>query len=250
MWKWIKRLYHRLGSPKWFYTLSGKWLPWFAAASLLLLSAGLVLSLLFAPVDYQQGNSYRILFIHVPAAFLAQSVYVFMATAGVVFLVWKIKMADVIAQSLAPIGAVMTFIALVTGAIWGKPTWGTWWLWDARLTSMLILFFLYIGVLALREALQPQELAAKATALLAIIGVINIPIIKYSVDWWYTLHQPASFTLTAKPTMPPEMYIPLLIMVLGYYALLGWSVLLSARAEVLKREAKSSWVIKELTQKK
>ena len=250
MWKWIKRLYHRLGSPKWFYTLSGKWLPWFAAASLLLLSAGLGLSLLFAPVDYQQGNSYRILFIHVPAAFLAQSVYVFMAPAGVVFLVWKIKMADVIAQSLAPIGAVMTFIALVTGAIWGKPTWGTWWLWDARLTSMLILFFLYIGVLALREALQPQELAAKATALLAIIGVINIPIIKYSVDWWYTLHQPASFTLTAKPTMPPEMYIPLLIMVLGYYALLGWSVLLSARAEVLKREAKSSWVSKELTQKK
>lgn len=250
MWKWIKRLYHRLGSPKWFYTLSGKWLPWFAAASLLLLSAGLVLSLLFAPVDYQQGNSYRILFIHVPAAFLAQSVYVFMATAGIVFLVWKIKMADVIAQSLAPIGAVMTFIALVTGAIWGKPTWGTWWLWDARLTSMLILFFLYIGVLALREALQPQELAAKATALLAIIGVINIPIIKYSVDWWYTLHQPASFTLTAKPTMPPEMYIPLLVMVLGYYALLGWSVLLSARAEVLKREANSSWVIEELTQKK
>lgn len=249
MWNWLKTLYHRLGSPRWYYQITGKWLPWFALASLVLLGVGLVLSLAFAPVDYQQGNSYRIMFIHVPAAFLAQSVYVFMALAGVVFLVWKIKMADIVAQSLAPLGAVMTFTALVTGAIWGKPTWGTWWLWDARLTSMLILFFLYLGVIALREALSPQELAAKATALLAIIGVINIPIIKYSVNWWYTLHQPASFKITAKPTMPPEMYIPLLLMVLGYYALLGWSVLLSTRAEVLKREAKSTWVIEELTRK-
>lgn len=242
MWNWLKRLYHRLGSPKWFYHITGKWLPWFAVSSLVLLGSGLVLGLAYAPMDYQQGNSFRIMYIHVPAAFLAQSVYMMMAVAGVVLLVWKMKMADVVAQALAPIGAIMTFISLVTGAIWGMPTWGTWWMWDARLTSMLILFFLYLGVMALREAVSPQEVAAKACALLAIVGVINIPIIKYSVDWWYTLHQPASITLTKKPTMPASMYVPLLLMVLGFYALMGWSVLLRARAEVLRREAKSGWV--------
>lgn len=222
--------------------MTGKWLPWFAMSSLLLLGLGLVLGLAYAPMDYQQGNSFRIMYIHVPAAFLAQSVYMMMAAAGVVLLVWKMKMADVVAQALAPIGAIMTFISLVTGAIWGMPTWGTWWMWDARLTSMLILFFLYLGVMALREALSPQEVAAKACALLAIVGVINIPIIKYSVDWWYTLHQPASIKLTEKPAMPASMYLPLLFMVLGFYALLGWSVLLRSRAEVLRREAKSGWV--------
>lgn len=249
MWNWLKTFYHRLGSPRWYYQITGKWLPWLAIFSLVFLGVGLVLGLAFAPVDYQQGNSYRIMFIHVPAAFLAQSIYVLMAISGVIFLVWKMKMSDLVAQSLAPLGAVMTFIALVTGAIWGKPTWGTWWLWDARLTAMLILFFLYLGVIALREALQPEELAAKATALLAIIGVVNIPIIKYSVNWWYTLHQPASFKITAKPTMPPEMYIPLLLMVLGFYALLAWSVVLSTRAKILKREAKTSWVAEELSRK-
>lgn len=242
MWNWIKTLYHRLGSPKWFYQITGKWLPWFAVSSLVLLGIGLVMGLAYAPMDYQQGNSFRIMYIHVPAAFLAQSVYMMMAAAGVVLLVWKIKMADVVAQALAPVGAAMTFISLVTGAIWGMPTWGTWWMWDARLTSMLILFFLYLGVMALREALSPQEMAAKACALLAIVGVINIPIIKYSVDWWYTLHQPASIKLTEKPSMPASMYLPLLFMVLGFYALLGWSVLLRARSEVLRREAKSGWV--------
>ncbi len=242
MWNWIKTLYHRLGSPKWFYQITGKWLPWFAVSSLLLLGVGLVMGLAYAPMDYQQGNSFRIMYVHVPAAFLAQSVYMMMAAAGVVMLVWKIKMADVVAQALAPVGAAMTFISLVTGAIWGMPTWGTWWMWDARLTSMLILFFLYLGVIALREALSPQEVAAKACALLAIVGVINIPIIKYSVDWWYTLHQPASIKLTEKPAMPASMYLPLLFMVLGFYTLLGWSVLLRARSEVLRREAKSGWV--------
>lgn len=242
MWNWLKTLYHRLGSPKWFYQITGKWLPWFAVSSVLFLAVGLVMGLAYAPMDYQQGNSFRIMYVHVPSAFLAQSVYMMMAAAGVVMLVWKIKMADVVAQALAPIGAVMTFISLVTGAIWGMPTWGTWWMWDARLTSMLILFFLYLGVIALREALSPQEVAAKACALLAIVGVINIPIIKYSVDWWYTLHQPASIKLTEKPSMPASMYLPLLFMVLGFYALLGWSVLLRARSEVLRREAKSGWV--------
>lgn len=249
MWNWLKTLYHRLGSPKWFYQITGTWLPWFAVSTVLLLVVGLVWGLAYAPMDYQQGNSFRIIYIHVPAAFLAQSVYMMMAVAGVVLLVWKMKMADVVAQALAPIGAAMTFIALVTGAIWGVPTWGTWWMWDARLTAMLILFFLYLGVMALREAVKPQEVAAKACALLAIVGVINIPIIKYSVDWWYTLHQPATFTLTEKPAMPASMWVPLLIMVLGFYALLGWSVLLRARAEILRREYKAGWV-REILQRK
>ncbi|WP_114418730.1 heme ABC transporter permease [Marinospirillum perlucidum] len=249
MWKWLTTLYHRLASPKWFYQISGLWLPWFAVVSLLFIGAGLIWGLAYAPMDYQQGNSFRIIYVHVPAAFLAQSIYVMMALAGVVLLVWKIKMADVVAQSLAPVGASMTFIALVTGAIWGVPTWGTWWMWDARLTSMLILFFLYLGVIALREALKPQDTAAKACALMAIVGVINIPIIKYSVDWWYTLHQPATFTLTEKPAMPASMWVPLLLMVIGFYAFLGWSLLLRARAEVLRREHKSGWV-KDLLQRK
>ena len=139
------------------------------------------------------------MYIHVPAAILAQSGYMMMAVAGAVFLIWRMKLADVALQCAAPIGATLTFLALVTGAIWGKPTWGTWWVWDARLTSTLILFFLYIGVMALRSAMQGRESVGRATAMLAVVGVINLPIIKYSVDWWFTLHQPSSFALTEKP---------------------------------------------------
>lgn len=146
------------------------------------------------PQDYQQGNSFRIIYIHVPAAMLAQSCYVLLAVAGVVGLVWKMKLADVALQCAAPIGAWMTAVALVTGAIWGKPTWGSWWVWDARLTSMLILLFLYFGIIALGQAISNRDSAAKACAVLAIVGVVNIPIIKYSVEWWNTLHQGATFT--------------------------------------------------------
>ncbi|WP_425427906.1 heme ABC transporter permease [Terasakiispira papahanaumokuakeensis] len=242
MWNWLKQCYHRLGSPKWFYQISGRWLPWFGVACVLLLSIGLVWGLAFAPMDYQQGNSFRIIYLHVPAAILAQSIYMMMAAMGVVLLVWKIKMADVLAKALAPIGASMTFLALVTGSIWGMPTWGTWWVWDARLTSMLILLFLYLGVIALREALSPEDAAAKACAILAIVGVINIPIIKYSVDLWYTLHQPATFSLTEKPAMPMEMWLPLLVMVLGFYCFLAWATLLRARHEILRREQQAHWV--------
>ncbi|MFK7159788.1 heme ABC transporter permease [Marinospirillum sp. MEB164] len=251
MWNRLKTLYHRLGSPKWFYTLTGRWLPWILVLSLALLVTGSIWGLAIAPQDFQQGHSFRIIYIHVPAAFLAQSIYVMMAISGVVLLVWKIKMTDIIATALVPIGATMTFISLVTGAIWGVPTWGTWWMWDARLTSMLILFFLYLGMIALRLAVKPQETAAKACALMAIVGVVNIPIIKYSVDWWYTLHQPATFRIVggASSAMPASMALPLLVMVLGFYCFLAWVVIVHARALILQREGQAGWV-KELMKEK
>ena len=164
-------------------------------------------------------------------------------------MVWKMKLADVALQQAAPIGAWMTFIALVTGAVWGKPTWGAWWVWDARLTSMLILLFLYFGIIALGQAISNRDSAAKACAVLSIVGVVNIPIIKYSVEWWNTLHQPATFTVTEKPAMPVEMWLPLLIMVLGFYCFFAVVLLMRMRLEVLRRESRSSWVkaeVKEL----
>ena len=234
--------FHKLGSPKWFYEISGKLMPWIAVFSLLALIVGSVWGLVFAPEDYQQGNSFRIIYIHVPAAILAQSCYMMLAVAGVVGLVWRIKLADVALQCAAPIGAWMTFVALITGSIWGKPTWGTYWEWDARLTSMLILLFLYFGIIALRMAISNRDTAAKATAVMAIVGVINIPIIKYSVDWWNTLHQSATFTVTEKPAMPPEMWLPLLVMVLAFYGLFTLNLFMRMRLEILKREHKTRWV--------
>ncbi|WP_395504584.1 heme ABC transporter permease [Ectopseudomonas hydrolytica] len=241
-WTW----FHKWVSPKWFYEMSGRWLPWLSIAAVLLIVSGLVWGLAFAPPDYQQGNSFRIIYIHVPAAFLAQSIYVTLAIAGLVGLVWKMKLADVALQQAAPIGAWMTAIALLTGAIWGKPTWGTYWVWDARLTSMLILLFLYFGVIALGNAISNRDSAAKACAVLAIVGVVNIPIIKYSVEWWNSLHQTATFKITEKPAMPVEMWLPLLLAVLGFYCFFGAVLLYRMRLEVLKREARSSWVKTEV----
>ncbi|GGM02826.1 heme exporter protein C [Pseudomonas asuensis] len=238
--KWT--FFHKLGSPKWFYEISGRWLPILGWAAVLLILAGTVWGLVFAPQDYQQGNSFRIIYIHVPAAFLAQSGYLLLAIAGVVSLVWKMKLADIALKCAAPVGAWMTFIALVTGSIWGKPTWGTWWVWDARLTSMLILLFLYFGIIALGQAISNRDSSAKACAVLAIVGVINLPIIKYSVEWWNTLHQPATFTLTEKPAMPAQMWLPLLVMVVGFYCFFGAVVLMRMRLEVLRRESRTSWV--------
>ena len=226
--------------------MSGRWLPWLSIAAVLLIAAGLIWGLAFEPPDYQQGNSFRIIYIHVPAAFLAQSIYVTLAIAGLVGLVWKMKLADVALQQAAPIGAWMTAIALLTGAILGKPTLGTYWVWDARLTSMLILLFLYFGVIALGNAISNRDSAAKACAVLAIVGVVNIPIIKYSVEWWNSLHQTATFKITEKPAMPMEMWLPLLLAVLVFYCFFGAVLLYRMRLEVLKREARSSWVKAEV----
>jgi heme exporter protein C len=238
MWQW----FHKLGSPRYFFDLSGKWLPWIGVSALLLLCLGMVWGLAFAPEDYQQGNSYRIMYVHVPAAILAQSSYVMMASAAVVFLVWKIKLADIAMQCAAPIGATVTFIALVTGAIWGKPTWGAYWVWDARITSMLILLFLYLGVIALQYAYQSVDAASKAGAILALVGTVNIPIIYKSVDWWYTLHQPATIKLTSAPSMHPDMFQPLLVMILGFYIFYALALIVGTRSEILRRERKTGWV--------
>lgn len=240
MLKW----FHKLGSPRSFFEMTGVWLPWLAGMSMSLLAIGAVWALGYVPEDYQQGNSVRIMYIHVPAAMLAQSAYMAMAVASAVFLIWRIKMADIAASCIAPFGASITFLALVTGAIWGKPTWGTWWVWDARLTSTLVLFFLYAGAIALRAAMDNRPNAARACALLVLVGVVNLPIIKYSVDWWYTLHQSASFSLTEKPAMPIEMWAPLLFMVIAFYFTFATIAILRMRNEILVRERKSDWVRK------
>ena len=242
MWTSLKRLYHKMGSPKWFYEISTRWSPWFLLVGSVLMITGVVWGLAFAPADYLQGNSFRIIYIHVPASLLSQSAYIMMAAAGLVGLVWKMKMSFVMAKVIAPIGASLAIMSLLTGAIWGKPTWGTWWVWDARLTSMLILLFLYFGVIAIYNAIENEEMANKAAGILAIVGSINIPIIKYSVEWWNTLHQPATITLTKKPTMAPEMFIPLLLTIIGFYCWFAVWVFARTRNELLWRERRTKWV--------
>lgn len=246
MWQKLIRLYHRLGSPKWFYEITENWSKWLALVLVPLSVAGLVLGLLYAPADYQQGNSFRIVYIHVPAALVAQSAYIMMAVCGAFYLIWHMKLAAWAAQAIAPIGASFCLIALLTGAIWGKPTWGTYWIWDARLTSMLVLLFLYLGVIALRQAIENEEITHKACAILALVGMVNIPIIKYSVEWWNTLHQGATLTLTKKPSMHPDMLLPLILMILAGYLLFGILMLMRVRNQILWHERKKKWVIKQL----
>mgnify|MGYP003683114831 CR=1 FL=1 len=237
-WQW----FHRLGSPRWFYEKTNAWIPWLAILSIALLVVGAVWGLGFAPTDAKQGNSYRIIYIHVPASFLALAGYYTMAISGAVGLIWKMKLADMVMKCAAPIGAVLTFVALITGAVWGKPTWGTWWIWDARITSMLVLLFLYLGVIALQEAYQHQDTANKASAILALVGTVNIPIIYKSVDWWYTLHQPATLKFTSESTIHWSMLYPLLTMIVGFYVFFALVLLMRTRTEILQRERKTRWV--------
>ena len=237
-WQW----FHRLGSPRWFYEKTTVWLPWLATLSIALLLTGAVWGLAFAPADFKQGNSYRIIYIHVPAAFLALAGYYIMAISGAVGLIWKMKLPFMVMKSAAPIGALLTFVSLVTGSIWGKPTWGTWWEWDARITSMLILFFLYLGMIALQQAFTHRDTADKASAVLALVGMVNIPIIYKSVDWWNTLHQPATIKFTSKSSIDPSMLYPLLTMVIGFYVFYALVLLLNTRVEILRRENRTQWV--------
>ena len=237
----LKRLWHKLGSPRWFFSLTTPWVTFFGWSAALLLLWGAIWGLAYAPADYQQGNSFRIMYVHVPAAMLAQSLYIGMGVAGFIGLVWRMKLTDVAISACLPLGMVVTALALFSGSVWGRPTWGSWWEWDARTVSTLVLFFLYVGVFALREAIAEAELRARASALIAMVGTVNIPIIKYSVEWWNTLHQPASFSLTQKPTMPSEMWLPLLVMVLGFYCFAGFIVLLRMRSEILQRESNARW---------
>jgi len=237
-WVW----FYRLGSPLWFYQTTTRWLPWLSLLAFILLATGLVWGLGFAPQDAKQGNSFRIIYMHVPASFLALAGYFLMAAAGAIGLIWKMKLSYMVMKAAAPIGAALTFLALFTGAVWGKPTWGSYWVWDARITSMLILLFLYFGVLALQYAFHNEEAGNKASAVLALVGTVNIPIIYKSVDWWYTLHQPSTIKLTSAPSMHPDMFQPLLLMILGFYCFYVVALCLFTRVEILRRERKTNWV--------
>lgn len=242
------RFFHQLASPRYFYNIAGRLIPWLAVAFGVCTIAGLYYGLIVAPPDYQQGDSYRIMFIHVPAAWMSLFVYVVMATAGAMGLIWRMKLAEVVAISSAPVGAAFTFLALITGSIWGKPMWGTWWVWDARLTSELILLFLYLGVIALYNAVEDKRTASRAVAILAIVGVVNIPIIHYSVEWWNTLHQGPTVTKFDKPSIHIDMLIPLLLMAIAFKLYYGMVLLMRSRCEVLDRERNAQWV-RELVEK-
>ncbi len=244
IWGWIQRF----SSPKHFYRVSGKMVPWFAISAIFLGVYGVYMGLFVAPTDYQQGESYRIIFIHVPAAWMSMFIYVVMAVSAAIGLIWQIKLADMIAAASAPIGAWFTFIALVTGSLWGKPMWGAYWVWDARLTSELILLFLYFGYMALQSSIEDQRTADKASGLLAIVGVVNIPIIHYSVQWWNTLHQGATVSKMDKPSMHIDMLIPLLVMAIAAKLFYAAIVLIRARNQVLYRERNRQWV-RELVEK-
>jgi heme exporter protein C len=237
-WTW----FHRLASPPYVYALAARLTPWFGWPSALLIAAGLWGGLVLAPPDYQQGDGFRILYVHAPSAWMSLMVYTTMASAAAVGLIWRIKVAHAVAASCAPIGASFTFAALVTGALWGEPMWGTYWEWDPRLTSELVLLFLYLGYMGLRAGIEDTQRADRASALLAVVGVVNVPIIHYSVTWWNSLHQAPSVMRIGKPAMPVAMLMPLLLMLLGFTLLFIALLLVRLRGEVLSRERAASWI--------
>lgn len=234
--------FYKFASPKFFYNWSGRLLPWLTALTVALFGYGIVGGLFLAPPDYQQGDAFRIIYIHVPAALWSLGIYTLMTIASISYLVWRVKLFDVLLQSAAALGAWMTFLALVTGSIWGKPMWGTWWIWDARLTSELILLFIYFGVIGLRQSLAEKQDAGRAVSIFVIIGFIDIPIIHYSVYWWNTLHQGATISKFAKPSIAPEMLTPLLVMIVAFGCYLVLMILLRMRNQILLRERKTEWV--------
>jgi len=233
---------HQFGSTSYFYHWSGRQVRWLGLLTATLFMIGLAGGLVFAPPDYQQGDSYRIIYVHVPSAWMSLFTYMVMAAAAVIVLVWRIKVAEAVMASCAPLGASFTLIALVTGSLWGKPMWGTYWVWDARLTSELLLLFLYLGVIALDAAIPEKRKAARATALLAIVGVVNIPVIHYSVVWWNTLHQGATISKLDAPSIHINMLIPLLVMTVAFMLYFLTVLLMRARVEILNREKHTHWV--------
>jgi heme exporter protein C len=237
-WTW----FHKLASPPYIYTLAARLTPWFAWPAALLILLGLCGALALAPPDYQQGEGFRIIYVHAPTAWLSIMVYVVMGVAAAVGLIWRMKVAHAVAASCAPVGASFTLAALVTGSLWGKPMWGTFWAWDPRLVSELILLFLYLGYLGLRAGFDDTQRADRASALLAVVGLVNVPIIHFSVVWWNSLHQGATVMRFDKPAMPGSMLMPLLVMLLGFTLFFGALLLVRLRAELLKRERTASWV--------
>ena len=230
---------HRFANPARFMRLSAALLPWCASLAALLIALGLGLALFVAPADYQQGEAVRIMYVHVPSAWMASFVYALMAGASAVGLIWRHPLAHVAAEAAAPIGACFTFVCLVTGSLWGKPMWGTWWVWDARLTSVLVLFFLYLGFIALNAAFDDPSRGEKAAAVLALVGFVNVPIIKFSVDWWNTLHQPASVIRMGGPSIAPSMLAPLLVMAVGFTLYFFALLLVRMRSLLLARRTRA-----------
>ncbi|MFI4919205.1 MAG: heme ABC transporter permease CcmC [Legionellales bacterium] len=238
MWKFL----YQLASPKLFYQFSGRFIPWLAVSALFFLIVGMVWGLVFAPPDYQQGEAYRIIYVHVPSAFLSMALYTWMGFLAVLLLVWRIKMAGLLLSLIAQLGAWMAFLALITGGIWGKPMWGAWWVWDARLTSELVLLLIYAAILSTHFAVKNKEDGDKLIAILTLVGLVDLPIIHYSVYWWNTLHQGATLSVFAKPKIDVSMLYPLLLTLIGFGCYCLWFVLEKARSEVLLRERRQSWV--------
>jgi heme exporter protein C len=239
MWKFI----HKLASPPHFYSLAPKLVPWFTVPGLLLVAYGVYAGLFLAPADYQQGDAFRIIYIHVPSAYLSMMAYMIMAVSAAIGLIWRIKLSHAVAAAAAPLGAWFTFLALATGSIWGRPMWGTWWEWgDPRLTSELIMLFVYFGYMALRAAIDDTAKADKASAVLALVGAVNVPIIHFSVEWWSSLHQGATLLRKDGPAMDPSMLYPLLAMILAFTFLFGALLMRRIRTEVLFRERRTRWV--------
>jgi len=238
----MKLNWFKYAAPATFYPLAGKLIPWFAWSAAILAVAGLYLSFFVAPTDFQQGESYRIIFIHVPAAWMSMFIYLVMAGWAAAGLVFNTRLSSMMASALAPTGALFTFIALWTGALWGKPTWGAWWVWDARLTSELILLFLYLGFLALHASIDDPRRADRAGAVLALVGVVNVPIIYFSVKWWNTLHQGASVSMTMAPKMAATMLLGMLVMALACWMYSIAAALARVRCIILEREQQAEWI--------
>ncbi len=239
MWKFL----NKLASPPHFYELAARMIPWFAGSALALIAYGTIAGLFVAPADYQQGDAFRIIYVHVPAAYLSMLAYAAMAISAGIGLIWRMKLAHAVAAGAAPLGAWFTFLALATGSIWGRPMWGTWWEWgDPRLTSELIMLFLYFGYMALRAAIDDTAKADRASAVLALVGAVNVPIIHFSVEWWSSLHQGPTLIREGGPAIEPAMLYPLLAMIVGFSLLFGAMLLSRVRSEVLYRERRSRWV--------
>jgi len=245
----IYLFFHKTGSPPWFYSFSGKLIPWLWVGFAVLTAIGLYQGLLIAPADYQQGESVRIMYIHVPAAWMSMMIYGLMAIWGFIALVWRIRIMEVLIISSAPVGAAFTIIALVTGSLWGRPTWGTYWVWDARLTSELVLLFLYFGVIALYNSYDEPRKAARAASLMSIVGAVNLPIIHFSVEWWNTLHQGSSIG-TSGNSIDVSMLWPLLYMAIAFKLYYGANLLSRARVTLLKQDHRKRWVQDMLTEEK
>lgn len=241
-WAW----FHRFGSPPWFYGFAGRWAPWFLGVALVLLIVGLYGGLVTAPVDYFQSEVYRIIYIHVPSSYLALMTYTWMAITAAVGLIWRIRVCHAIAAGCAPAGVSFTAVSLATGMIWAYPTWGTWWTWDPRLISQLFVLFFFLGYIALRSAIEDRDRADRASAVLAMVGVVNVPIVHYSVDFWNSIHQAPSLLKSDGPSMPWVMLWPLLVMILAYTFYFLGIMLMRARTEVLRRERGGAWLREEL----